>query len=377
MATINIVGAGVAGLATAAFLSHATDQDGVHKHSVEITDRRDLDTSPPRVPGTAFGLWPGPMAALDRLGIGDRLRADGVHVSTGTIRTHRGRVLTRLRGQDCWLVPRDRLTAALIDTLSPQVQITHGDVVDPPTPRAGEVLVGADGVHSRIRRAWWPGTEAASHGVSVLRGTIAGQLPQDSLTETWGPGWLVGFTPNAGPSINWFAVVPEHRGTTAECLANLRALVGGHLPDIDRILAAAEPERTLVHGINTAPPMRSMVSGRVVLVGDAAHAMTPNTGRGACSALLDGAALADELARVPAADTTELEAPTTPLEASTTDLEVATTELQAALVRFQRRRLLRTQATRAAAAAVMRVALSSRRSFRPRRPRPRPGGPRR
>ena len=62
------------------------------------------------------------------------------------------------------------------------------------------------------------------------------------------------------------------------------------------MLAAAAPERTLVHGIRTVPALVP-VRDRAVLLGDAAHAMAPNLGHGANTALADAAALADVLAQ--------------------------------------------------------------------------------
>lgn len=71
-------------------------------------------------------------------------------------------------------------------------------------------------------------------------------------------------------------------------------MLGGAHPAIGAVLEAARPETTLVHGIHTAPPVRP-VRQNVVLLGDAAHAMAPNLGHGANTALVDAATLAASL----------------------------------------------------------------------------------
>ena len=83
----------------------------------------------------------------------------------------------------------------------------------------------------------------------------------------------------------------------------------------------------------TTPPLGSYVRGRVALIGDAAHAMTPNLGRGACEALVDAVTLAELLNSRP---------------------------LEEALAAYNRARHLRTQALRWASSAVMRLALAER-----------------
>lgn len=281
---ITILGAGVSGLAAATFLARAG-------HSVELHDEH---FAAPAV-GTALGLFRPARDALGRLGILEQVRELSAAPERGTLRAADGRVLASIPAGDALLVSRSVLVDLLLRTLPAEVRTVTGRVDDVRPLRAlADLLIGADGVHSLVRRSGWPGRPAArSHGVTVLRGTT--EAPPPEISETWGGGWLFGITPLAGIGTNWFACTREHRASgTAASLTHLQEVVGGHRASIDAVLAAATPERTLVHGIRTVPAVSPVRDG-AVLLGDAAHAMAPNLGHGANMALADAAALADVL----------------------------------------------------------------------------------
>ncbi|ATG52432.1 2-polyprenyl-6-methoxyphenol hydroxylase [Brachybacterium vulturis] len=279
--TIRILGAGVSGLAAAILL--ATDG-----HRVELIDEH---FATPAV-GTALALFPPAQSVLARLGVLREVRTLSAAPEVGTLRTSDGQVLATVPAGDALLTSRSELVRILLDALPGAVTTTRRRVEDiRPLREGADLLIGADGVHSLVRRSGGSGWAAArSHGVTVLRGTTP--LAPPEISETWGRGWLFGITPLAGIGTNWFACVPEHRtGSRREDLAHLRRTVGGHRAVIDAVLAAATPQRTLVHGIHTVGPVWP-VRQNVVLLGDAAHAMAPNLGHGANTALQDAQSLA-------------------------------------------------------------------------------------
>lgn len=284
---ITILGAGVAGLSTA----HLLARDG---HRVELVER---DMTVPRV-GTALALFPHAQRALEACGVLEQIRARAAAPREGHVVDAGGRTLARLAAGGGILVSRSDLVSTLQDTLPAAVHRTHAEVTDVrPLLRRSDVLVGADGVRSLTRRSGWgPRAEARTHGRTILRGTA--EIPPPDVSETWGPGWLMGITPLPGERTNWYASIPEHRGTdSAGALSHLRDLVGGRRDEIDTVLAAATPETTLIHGIATVPNLLP-VREHAVLIGDAAHAMTPHLGHGANTALGDALALAEELRRM-------------------------------------------------------------------------------
>jgi len=99
---------------------------------------------------------------------------------------------------------------------------------------------------------------------------------------------------------NWFACIalPQSRidallsDSTPEQRRALLAENFGHWHrDVQRVLDAGRDREFLFHQLEVLAPLGSFVNGRTALIGDAAHAMAPFLGRGACEAILDGEAM--------------------------------------------------------------------------------------
>lgn len=329
MSTIHIVGGGIAGLTLAATLRRP-DWDIVLHEQGRRPEEREV--------GTALGLWPAAMAALDRIGLGRSIREQGVHASKATIRSADGRLLTRLPEQDVVMIGRTDLHRMLRGALPASVRWRDARVPDG-RALAGDVIVGADGVHSVVRRDHWgDGSAARPRRTTVLRGVIDGDHSGGEVTEYWGNGRLFGISPVAAHRTNWFTAFPEQRFDGVEDgLRHLRRAVRDFPAPVRETVAAAEAEQTLVNGISVSRNLLSSVRGRAVLIGDAAHAMTPSLGRGACESMLDAVALGALLNRHRPAE---------------------------ALRRYRRRRLVAPQLIRAASSMVMNVSLASGRRAR-------------
>ncbi|MEU2714366.1 FAD-dependent monooxygenase [Streptomyces sp. NPDC007205] len=311
--TAVVVGGGIGGLAAAIGLRRTGWDVTVVERAATLADA-----------GAGISLHANGLRALDALGVGAAVRAAARPQYSGGTRTPSGGWLARMDGAaleralgtpivgirravlhrllraalpaECL---RIGITVPALDRSAPdRVGVPVGDgVLD------ADLVVAADGVGSRLRKLLFPGHPGPVYGGSTVLRAVTGRPLELSgdFELTWGGGAEFGHIAFADGRAEWHAVLTAPAGVRhADPLGMLRRRFGGWHDPIPALLDATRPEDVLHHDIHElVTPLRSFVAGRVVLLGDAAHAMTPNLGQGACQALEDAVTLAAALAAEP------------------------------------------------------------------------------
>ncbi len=164
-----------------------------------------------------------------------------------------------------------------------------------------DYLIACDGIHSPIRKKLLPGSLPRYAGYTCWR-AIVDNVPEgfnsDETTESWGSGRRFGVVPLSNNRVYWFATLnakasdPKMRDATTKDL--LEYFGDFHFPVPD-LLERTNQEQLIWSDIIDIKPIKQFAFGRIVLMGDAAHATTPNMGQGACMAIEDAATLANGL----------------------------------------------------------------------------------
>ncbi|MDR7187174.1 2-polyprenyl-6-methoxyphenol hydroxylase-like FAD-dependent oxidoreductase [Microbacterium trichothecenolyticum] len=284
-----IIGAGVAGLATAVALRRIGWTVAVYERASELANG-----------GTALGMWPEAMRALDHLGVGGYVRDQAAYSRGARILDPAGSMIGQIPESRCaHLISRGRLLATLLDQL-PATDIHWAQPLKlADVAHESDVVVGADGIHSVVRARCWSSAAEHALGTVALRGVVDAEV--SSVSETWGRGALFGITPTDDGRTNWFACLRSDRlgvadAATPRAVQNMFGSWHGGVADVLSRLEGTAIDRRELFDVSLPHPY---VRGNVAVVGDAAHAMAPNLGRGACESLVDAAVLARALEAAP------------------------------------------------------------------------------
>ncbi|MEU4625927.1 FAD-dependent monooxygenase [Actinoplanes sp. NPDC023801] len=300
-----VVGGGIGGLSAALGLRRAGWRVTVLERAAAF-----------RPVGAGVVLQANGLRCLDELGVGDAVRQGGRPDMSGGTRRADGRWLARIEagrlertlGTPAYGIHRAALHQILLDALPADVTVrtgaqvidvtTDGEVVhrgdDGDVHAEADLVVAADGIRSTVRKKLWPeASGAAPIGVTAWRGVTPVWHGDLVVAISWDRGAEFGIVPLADGRVYWYAAVNAAPGAPPA-------------PVDPRFQRWHDPIPELIAATDTVlqddlacldEPLPTYVRGRVVLLGDAAHAMTPHLGQGANQALEDAVVLASVAGR--------------------------------------------------------------------------------
>ena len=306
-----IIGGGVGGLCTAIALQKSGWEVTVYEKAAMLGDV-----------GAGLVIWANAIRALRDLGLADAVARAGSTIQRGQVRAWDRKTLANSALGELEktfgptvAIHRAALHKVLLSAL-PETNVRLGAIctgveqdregvtarfADGSEARA-DVLIGADGVRSAIRQQLFPDVHLRYSGYTAWRGAVVtrDEAALGLTSESWGRGHRFGIVRMDAERIYWFATANTPPGKTyapVEQKALLLNIFGDWHPPIRHLLESTPADVILHNDIYDIPPMPRWSEGRVTLLGDAAHATTPNLGQGACMAIESAVVLAQSLAR--------------------------------------------------------------------------------
>ena len=309
-----VIGAGVGGLTAA---------NALHRARWQVTVIERAGALAPI--GAGISLAPNAMNALDAIGLGEAVRAVGEPAAALAamrpdghwIFRPAGNPLEHRYGYPLYLLLRADLLDLLAGALpggtirfgaqARAVQPGHDGgpaavTLPDGTRLEADLVVAADGARSAVRDTLFPGHPGPKYAGFPIWWLLTSAIEQKVVpSETLGKGVVFGIMPLRDGRVYAYGTVlmPQSR-PDGDPLAELRDATNGWHAQVRMILDKVDPARVFRDDSRyLAEPLPAMHLGRVALVGDAAHPMTPDLGQGGCQAIEDGVVLAQLISGKP------------------------------------------------------------------------------
>lgn len=308
-----ISGGGICGLTTAIAL---------HRQGFEVAIYEAAETI--RAVGAGISLSNNAIRALKSIDLAKDILANSIAQQCARFYTPKGKILNHTDFQplvDKFGLPgiisfhRADFHQILLDTIKDKIpfytnkrgqrveQTQNGVVLhfSDGTSTTGDYLLACDGIRSAIRKQFLPNITPIYAGYTIWRGLLADDAQQIKLEtpfKTWGKKGQFGAVPMTNNRIYWFAsfkAKAKDKSLKSIRIVDLQKHFEEYHAPIPQILALSKDENLLLNDAEELPSIPNFAFGRVLLMGDAAHAMTPNLGQGACQAIEDAVVLASLL----------------------------------------------------------------------------------
>lgn len=310
-ADVVIVGGGIGGLTAAVALRQRGFAPRLYEAAPELRE-------------VGAGIWvpPNAMQVLARLGLAEAVAREGEPVRAVELRDARAGLLMRTDlsyverefGHSTVAIHRGRLQRVLAERAGDAVRTgarctdvePRGERVAVRFEDGGEteadVVLGADGVRSAVRESVVPGVVMRYSGQTAYRATLEYTLPPEldgAGWEVWSSGARFGLSSIRPGEVYWYAAPDAPEGgvdAPGTLRGALQALAAPFPAPIPALVAATDEARVIRTDLVDFAPIERWHRSRVALLGDAAHATTPNLGQGGAQAIEDAWVLADRLA---------------------------------------------------------------------------------
>ncbi len=150
-----------------------------------------------------------------------------------------------------------------------------------------DAIIAADGIHSTVRHLIFPKSSLRNTHQKCWRGVANIELPKpyaSQLHEAWGVGDRFGFVPIAPKKVYWYGLHNSHKKYAKKSLDDIFSV---YHPIVSKLIAHTDKSGIFESDIYDLKPISAWVDDNICLLGDAAHATTPNLGQGACQAIED------------------------------------------------------------------------------------------
>jgi 2-polyprenyl-6-methoxyphenol hydroxylase-like FAD-dependent oxidoreductase len=315
--TAMIIGGGLGGLSAAIALQQLGWNVSVYEKAKELKEL-----------GAGIVLSANAIKALEKLGVAEQVRKAGSPVKKAEIRTWDGKLLVnvpihkqaKLYGTHSYLIYRPDLQSILYKKLKQETVLFGKKLIRIEKDAAkitaifedgeeaeGDLLIGADGVHSEVRKSIIGSTPSRYSGFTAIRGISNFEDDRFPVElgggfEAWGPGKRFGFSHLGSGRIFWFSAINTPQGTMITTEDRKKAALEkfkGSFEPIEAVIESTNESDILLHEIFDRSPVKYWSKGRATLLGDAAHPMLPNLGQGGAQALEDALVLSRSLEKYP------------------------------------------------------------------------------